>query len=89
MEQEAFDHVARALNNTSFVVYAQDHRGHGASADPDMYGNLGEGGWTALVDDIGLLRSFRADHPGLPLILLGHSMGRSPCSSMRSITAPT
>ena len=58
------------------MVYAQDHRGHGASADPDTYGNLGQGGWTALVDDIGLLSAhIRADHPGLPLILLGHSMG--------------
>ena len=41
-----------------------------------MYGNLGAGGWKALVDDIGLLSAYiRADHPGLPLILLGHSMG--------------
>jgi alpha-beta hydrolase superfamily lysophospholipase len=41
-----------------------------------MYGNLGHGGWTALVDDIGLLSAqIRADHPDLPLILLGHSMG--------------
>lgn len=71
-----YDHVAQALNEAGFVVYAQDHRGHGASGDPDAYGNLGEGGWTALVDDIGLLSAkIRADHPDLPLILLGHSMG--------------
>jgi len=71
-----YDHVARALNEARFVVYAQDHRGHGASADPDAYGDLGEGGWNALVDDIGLLSAkIRADHPDLPLILLGHSMG--------------
>ena len=73
---QRYDHVARALNDAGFVVYAQDHRGHGASGDPDTYGNLGKGGWTALVDDIGLLSAqIRADHPGLPLILLGHSMG--------------
>jgi alpha-beta hydrolase superfamily lysophospholipase len=73
---QRYDHVARALNEDRFVVYAQDHRGHGASADPDAYGNLGEGGWNALVDDIGLLSAkIRADHPDLPLILLGHSMG--------------
>ena len=71
-----YDHVARALNDAGFVVYAQDHRGHGASADPGMHGNLGQGGWAALVDDIGLLSAkIRADHPDLPLILLGHSMG--------------
>ena len=73
---QRYHHVARALNDAGFVVYAQDHRGHGASADPDLYGNLGQGGWTALVDDIGLLSAqIRADHPDLPLILLGHSMG--------------
>ena len=71
-----YDHVARALNEAGFVVYAQDHRGHGASGDPDAYGNLGAGSWTALVDDIGVLSAkIRADHPDLPLILLGHSMG--------------
>ena len=71
-----YGHVAQALNDDRFVVYAQDHRGHGASADPDTYGDLGEGGWTALVEDIGLLSAkIRADHPDLPLILLGHSMG--------------
>ena len=71
-----YDHVAGALNEAGFVVYAQDHRGHGASGDPEAYGNLGEGSWTALVDDIGLLSAkIRADHPDLPLILLGHSMG--------------
>src|SRR5580704_15019281 len=73
---QRYGHVACALNDAGFVVYAQDHRGHGASANPDQYGNLGKGGWTALVDDIGLLSAqIRADHPGLPLILLGHSMG--------------
>ena len=71
-----YEHVAQALNDAGFVVYAQDHRGHGATADPAAYGDLGEGGWTALVDDIGLLsEKIRADTPGLPLILLGHSMG--------------
>ena len=63
---QRYDHVARALNNAGFVVYAQDHRGHGASADPGMQGNLGQGGWAALVDDIGLLSGLiRADHPDL------------------------
>ena len=71
-----YDHVARALNDAGLVVYAQDHRGHGASADPGALGDLGKGGWPGLVDDIGLLSAYiRAEHPGLPLILLGHSMG--------------
>jgi len=71
-----YDHVAQALNEAGFVVYAQDHRGHGASADPARYGDLGPGSWAALVDDIGLLSAIiREDHADLPLILLAHSMG--------------
>jgi alpha-beta hydrolase superfamily lysophospholipase len=71
-----YEHVAQALTDVGYVVYAQDHRGHGASADADDLGNLGAGGWTCLVDDIGDLGAVvRAEHPGLPLILLGHSMG--------------
>ena len=35
---QRYDHVARALNDAGFAVYAQDHRGHGASADPAMHG---------------------------------------------------
>jgi len=71
-----YDYVARALNDADFTVYAQDQRGHGATANPDALGDLGPGSWTALVDDIGLLSArIRAEHPGLPLILMGHSMG--------------
>ncbi len=73
---QRYDYVARALNDAGFAVYAQDHRGHGASAGPAALGDLGPGSWPALVDDIGLLSAhIRAEHPGLPLILLGHSMG--------------
>jgi alpha-beta hydrolase superfamily lysophospholipase len=71
-----YEHVATALTDAGYVVYAQDQRGHGASADPERLGDLGEGGWNGLVADIGLLSArIRAEHPGLPLILLGHSMG--------------
>ena len=71
-----YEHVAQALNEAGFVVYAQDHRGHGASIGAGSAGDLGKGSWPGLVDDIGLLSAqIRAEHPGLPLILLGHSMG--------------
>jgi alpha-beta hydrolase superfamily lysophospholipase len=73
---QRYDHVAAALTAAGYVVYAQDHRGHGATADPAALGDLGEGGWAGLVDDIGLLSArITEEHPGLPLILLGHSMG--------------
>ena len=73
---QRYDYVAGALNDAGFAVYAQDHRGHGASANPEALGDMGPGSWPALVEDIGLLSArIRAEHPGLPLILLGHSMG--------------
>src|ERR1700753_4465737 len=47
-----YEHVAQALNEAGYVVYGQDHRGHGASVISEP-GQLGDGGWPALVDDIG------------------------------------
>ena len=73
---QRYAHVAKAFTDAGYVVYAQDHRGHGASAHAGDLGDLGNGGWAGLVDDIGLLSErIRAEHPGIPLILLGHSMG--------------
>jgi alpha-beta hydrolase superfamily lysophospholipase len=67
-----YDHVARALASSGSVVYASDHLGHGRSD-----------GERALIDDFEvvvddlhrLAETARRDHPGLPLILVGHSMG--------------
>jgi alpha-beta hydrolase superfamily lysophospholipase len=72
-----YDEVAQALTGEGYVVYGQDHRGHGATAaSVAELGDLGPDGWTALVADIGILSDrIRADHPGLRLILLAHSMG--------------
>jgi alpha-beta hydrolase superfamily lysophospholipase len=72
-----YGELAAVLNARGLVVYGQDHRGHGATAgSPENYGVLGPDGWTELVADIGRLTDVvRADHPDLPLVLLGHSMG--------------
>jgi alpha-beta hydrolase superfamily lysophospholipase len=65
--------LAAALNGAGFAVYAQDHRGHGATSAPEAYGSLD---WGALVGDIGRLRAMAvAEHPGVPFVLVGHSMG--------------
>jgi alpha-beta hydrolase superfamily lysophospholipase len=73
---QRYAHVADSLTRAGYVVYAQDQRGHGATANPGHLGDLGKAAWPGLVDDIGLLSAqIRAEHPGLPLILLGHSMG--------------
>lgn len=70
--------LAARLTAAGFVVQGQDHRGHGATAreagaEP---GVLGPEGWGDLVDDVGrLVARGRADVPGVPVVLLGHSMG--------------
>lgn len=72
-----YDPLADELTDAGFHVVGQDHRGHGLTAGTaDRHGHLGDGGWPALVDDIGRLADVaRQAHPGLPLVLLGHSMG--------------
>jgi len=59
------------------VVYANEHRGHGKSAQAaGELGEFGPRGFDGLVDDMAQLsRHARAAHAGLPLILVGHSMG--------------
>jgi alpha-beta hydrolase superfamily lysophospholipase len=68
---------AEALTGAGYVVYAEDHRGHGRTAGgAEHHGDLGPGGWPGLVADIATLgRLARREHPGLPLVVFGHSMG--------------
>lgn len=72
-----YSHVVDAVSKTGFVVYGFDHRGHGVSIDPSMSpGDLGLGGWAALIDDIRLVvMHARAEFPGLPVAVVAHSMG--------------
>jgi alpha-beta hydrolase superfamily lysophospholipase len=72
-----YDHVAEALTSAGFVVYGHDHRGHGASlANGDEPGHLGPQGRSALVDDLNVVvAQAKSDHPGLPIVIVAHSMG--------------
>lgn len=69
--------LADALTQMGCVVYANEHRGHGRLAQVrGELGQFGPRGFAGLVDDMALLsRHARAAHAGLPLILIGHSMG--------------
>ena len=72
-----YDHVGRFLAEHGFVVYGEDHLGHGLTVDDGKYGYFGpKGGWWLVVKDIRRLRELAgAEHPGLPYVMLGHSMG--------------
>jgi alpha-beta hydrolase superfamily lysophospholipase len=68
-----YDHVAAALVEDGAVVYAPDHHGHGLSeGERALVDDLDLG-----VDDLHLVaeQAADADNPGLPTVLIGHSMG--------------
>lgn len=74
--------LIRALTGEGFTVYADDHRGHGRTGirqhegDVSKLGQLGPGGFPAAVSAVWqLTQEIRAENPGLPLVLLGHSWG--------------
>jgi alpha-beta hydrolase superfamily lysophospholipase len=72
-----YDHLAETLVGAGFVVQGHDTRGHGDTvADGAQAGVIGAEGWRASIDDIDvLLDRLRSDVPGVPVVLLGHSMG--------------
>lgn len=64
--------VADRLTADGAVVYAHDHVGHGRSEGERVLVEDFE----AVVDDLHLLvERARGEHPGLPVVLVGHSMG--------------
>jgi alpha-beta hydrolase superfamily lysophospholipase len=67
-----YAHVADRLVEDGAVVYAPDHHGHGLSdGERALVDDLDRG-----VDDLHLVAErAAAEHPGLPVVLIGHSMG--------------
>jgi alpha-beta hydrolase superfamily lysophospholipase len=64
------------LLQAGYLIYAADHRGHGMTSGMTGLGQFGPGGVDAAINDMAVLsRLARAENPGMPLILFGHSMG--------------
>ncbi len=74
---ERYKRFAEALTSDGFVVYANDHRGHGRTAPrPEELGWPGVDGLNGMVRDMITLGGIIQDrHAGIPLFLMGHSMG--------------
>ncbi|MDY3906838.1 MAG: alpha/beta hydrolase [Lawsonibacter sp.] len=72
-----YDHVARFLTERGFLVCGEDHLGHGKTVDDGKYGYFGpRGGWDLVARDIRRLRELQGEkYPGVPYVMLGHSMG--------------
>ena len=66
---------AQDAGRRGFAVVVHDHRGHGPlRGTPGFFAN--EKGWDVLLSDaLAVNEWIAARHPGLPLALLGHSLG--------------
>ena len=74
--------LAEHLVAEGYLVYADDHRGHGRTGmeqwhgDASKLGRLGPGGLRAALRDLrAFTRLIRDENPDLPLVILGHSWG--------------
>lgn len=77
-----YEYYAQALAAAGYSLFANDHRGHGATGvgqvdgDLSRLGQLGPGGIRAVVDDlVQFTEVIRGDEPGIPVVLHGHSWG--------------
>ena len=67
-----YDHLGRWLGARNLAVHAYDHRGHGRSGGRTCHVDA----FDDYLDDVGrMLDHVRREHAGLPLFLVGHSMG--------------
>lgn len=73
-----YERLAEELTSQGYQVYANDHRGHGRTAESnDDLGFCGERDcWNRMVRDvIELCEAAKRENPTLRLTLFGHSMG--------------
>lgn len=67
-----YDHVAEAFGQAGLAMYALDHRGHGRAGGKRVrVRHMKE----FVADYRTLVATARKENPGIPLIVLGHSMG--------------
>ena len=72
-----YKRFAEYLNGAGFIVYADDHRGHGRTAGTlEELGCIGMDGFNNIVSDECIIKNMiQEKHKGLPIIVFGHSFG--------------
>ena len=73
-----YERLARTLTAAGFAVYANDHRGHGKTAGTHDRGGIyaASNGFRIVIEDMHQLTEIiKKENPGIPVFLLGHSMG--------------
>lgn len=75
---DRYEYFAKRLTKNGYIVYINDHRGHGKTAKHlDNVGYLAEkDGFKCLVEDMNTLTNIiKNENKDLPIYLFGHSMG--------------
>ena len=71
-----YGRLAGELTARGLAVYALDLRGHGLTASSSGVGRFGPAGVDGALDDVDAVDQVMArEQPGVPRVLLGHSMG--------------
>lgn len=73
-----YDDFAKFLVSKGFDVYANDHRGHGRTAETiENTGFFADtNGWEIVTENLfQLSKIIKNENPGIPLFVIGHSMG--------------
>lgn len=73
-----YDDFAKYLVNNGYIVVAEDHRGHGKTAQnkEDLGFFAEENGWETIIDDLSEVTTYiKKTFPSLPIVMFGHSMG--------------
>lgn len=72
-----YDRFAQVMNSQGIIVFGDDHRGHGKTAEMNgKPGVIGKDGFNKIVEDEYMLtRSIKEKHPGLPVYVFAHSFG--------------
>jgi len=71
-----YERLGERLAADGYLVVADDHRGHGDTAPPERLGDIGTDGWNRMIEDMAEINAHLGKlAPGVPRVLLGHSMG--------------
>ena len=72
-----YERLALTLTANGYAVYANDHKGHGlTAASIEDIGYIGQAGFHGMLQDMAQLSHIiKKEYIGIPLFLLGHSMG--------------
>lgn len=74
---QRYENFAMELNKNGYIVYANDHRGHGKTIlNDDEYGYIDPNGFETIInDEYELLIDIKKKYKDLPIFIFGHSFG--------------